>query len=57
MHITDTKVLYSLVLALVMFTLIQLLIFVTTRQKGPDVLEIAQVVTFILIVIAYLYFN
>ena len=57
MHITDTKVLYSLVLALLMFTLIRLLIFVTTRHKGPDVLEIAQVVTFVLIVIVYLYFN
>jgi len=57
MHIFDTRTMYSLVVALVMFTLMRLLIFMTTGRKGPEVLEIAQVITFILIIITYLYIS
>ena len=57
MYIFDTRTMYSLVIALVMFTLMRLLIFMTTGRKGPEVLEIAQVITFILIIITYLYIS
>jgi hypothetical protein len=57
MHVIDTRTMYSLVIALVIFTLLRLLIFMTTGCKGPEVLEIAQVITFILIIITYIYIS
>lgn len=57
MHIIDIRTMYSLVIALVIFTLMRLLIFVVTSRKGPEVLEIAQVITFILIIITYIYIS
>lgn len=57
MHIIDIRTMYSLVIALVIFTLMRLLIFMTTGHKGPEVLEIAQVITFILIIITYIYIS
>lgn len=57
MHILDTRTMYSLVIALVIFTLMRLLIFMATGRKGPEVLEIAQVITFILIIITYIYIS
>ena len=57
MHIIDIRTMYSLVIALVIFTLMRLLIFMSTGRKGPEVLEIAQVITFILIIITYIYIS
>lgn len=57
MHIIDIRTMYSLVIALVIFTLMRLIIFMTTGRKGPEVLEIAQVITFILIIITYIYIS
>lgn len=57
MHIIDIRTMYSLVIALVIFTLMRLLISMTTGRKGPEVLEIAQVITFILIIITYIYIS
>jgi len=57
MHIIDIRTMYSLVIALVIFTLMRLLIFMTTGRKGPEVIEIAQVITFILIIITYIYIS
>lgn len=57
MHVIDIRTMYSLVIALVIFTLIRLLIFMTTGRKEPEVLEIAQVITFILIIITYIYIS
>lgn len=57
MHIIDIRTMYSLVIALVIFTLMRLLIFMTTGRKGPEVLEITQVITFILIIITYIYIS
>jgi hypothetical protein len=57
MHVIDIRTMYSLVIALVIFTLLRLLIFMTTGRKGPEVLEIAQVITFILIIITYIYIS
>ena len=57
MHIIDIRTMYSLVIALVIFTLLRLLIFMSTGRKGPEVLEIAQVITFILIIITYIYIS
>ena len=57
MHVIDIRTIYSLVIALVIFTLLRLLIFMTTGRKGPEVLEIAQVITFILIIITYIYIS
>lgn len=57
MHIIDIRTMYSLVIALVVFTLLRVLIFMATRKKAPEVLEIAQVVTFILIIITYIYIS
>nr|DAW14523.1 MAG TPA: hypothetical protein [Caudoviricetes sp.] len=57
MHVIDTRTIYSLVIALVIFTLLRLLIFISTGRKGPEVLEIAQVITFILIIITYIYIS
>ena len=57
MHIIDIRTMYSLVIALVIFTLMRLLIFMRTGRKGPEVLEIAQVITFILIIITYIYIS
>lgn len=57
MHIIDIRTMYSLVIALVIFTLMRLLIFMKTGRKGPEVLEIAQVITFILIIITYIYIS
>jgi len=57
MHIIDIRTMYSLVIALVIFTLMRLLIFMKAGRKGPEVLEIAQVITFILIIITYIYIS
>lgn len=57
MHVIDIRTMYSLVIALVIFTLLRLLIFMTTGRKGPEVLEIAQVITFILIITTYIYIS
>lgn len=57
MHIIDTRTMYSLVIALVIFTLMRLIIFMVTGRKGPEVIEIAQVITFILIIITYIYIS
>ena len=57
MHIIDIRTMYSLVIALVIFTLMRLIIFMSTGRKGPEVLEIAQVITFILIIITYIYIS
>lgn len=57
MHVIDIRTMYSLVIALVIFTLLRLLIFMSTGRKGPEVLEIAQVITFILIIITYIYIS
>lgn len=57
MHIIDIRTIYSLVIALVIFTLMRLLIFMRTGRKGPEVLEIAQVITFILIIVTYIYIS
>lgn len=57
MHIIDIRTMYSLVIALVIFTLMRLIIFMVTGRKGSEVLEIAQVITFILIIITYIYIS
>mgnify|MGYP000960957394 FL=1 len=57
MHVIDIRTMYSLVIALVIFTLLRLLIFMVTGRKGSEVLEIAQVITFILIIITYIYIS
>lgn len=57
MYMIDTRTMYSLVIVLVLFTVIRLLFFITTGHKGPEVLEIAQVITFILLIITYLYIS